>query len=298
MAVVDRTLDQRVLDRRTLPHWLRSVVVHGAYLIACLIFVLPFIWAISGSLKGPYEVQQFPPQLIPNPIRWQNYEQIWQIVPLGQFLVNTLIITTLSLIGKIASAALVAYGFARFRFPGRDRLFLLVLSSLMLPVHVTLIPTFVMFYKLGWIDTFLPLIVPSYFGGGAFAIFLMRQFFRTLPLDLDEAAKIDGASYPQIFFWILLPLVRTGLLALAVLSFLGSWEEFLGPLIYLQSTEKLTVAVGLLFLSTQAGVELPGVPTTQLLMGASIVATIPPILLYIVVQRQLVQGIALTGIKG
>jgi ABC-type glycerol-3-phosphate transport system permease component len=155
-----------------------------------------------------------------------------------------------------------------------------------------------MFYQLGWIDTFLPLIVPSYFGGGAFAIFLLRQFFRTLPLDLDEAAKIDGASYPRIFWTILLPLSKPGLLALAVLGFLADWEDFLRPLIYLQSKEKLTLSIGLRFLASQAGVQMPGEPTTHLLMAASIVATIPPILLYVVVQRQLVQGIALTGSKG
>jgi ABC-type glycerol-3-phosphate transport system permease component len=168
----------------------------------------------------------------------------------------------------------------------------------MLPIHVTLIPRFVMFFKLGWVDTFLPLIVPSFFGGNAFAIFLLRQFFRNIPTELDEAARIDGASYVRIFVSILLPLARSALLALAILGFLAEWEDFLQPLIYLQSTDKLTISVGLRLLATQVTSDLSGEPTTHLLMAASIVASIPPILVYIAAQRQLVQGIVLTGSKG
>ncbi len=297
MAVAERTF-AAARGQAGSGRWARRLAVYAGYWVASALFAFPFVWALSGSLKTPYQVEEFPPRWIPDPVVWGNYAQIWQVVPLGRFLLNTVLISVLSLLGQVTTAAMVAYGFARFRFPGRDKLFLLVLSSLMLPMHVTLIPTFVMFYQVGWIDTFLPLIVPSYFGGGAFAIFLLRQFFRTLPLDLDEAAKIDGASYPRIFWSILLPLSKPGLLALAVLGFLADWEDFLRPLIYLQSKEKLTLSVGLRFLAAQAGVALPGEPTTHLLMAASVVATVPPILLYIFVQRQLVQGIALTGSKG
>lgn len=284
--------------RRGLPPWARTTLIYGGYWLAALFFVAPFLWAISGSLKNGYQVQQFPPQWIPDPVYWTNYLEIWQIVPLARFMWNTLVIALLSLAGQLLTASMVAYGFARFRFPLRDPLFLVMLSTLMLPIHVTLIPRFVLFFKLGWINTFLPLIVPAYFGGSAFAIFLLRQFFKNIPMEMDEAARIDGAGYWRIFFTILLPLSRSALLALAILGFLAEWEDFLQPLIYLQSTEKLTISVGLRFLATQATSDISGEPTTHLLMAASIVAAIPPILLYIVAQRQLVQGLVLTGSKG
>ncbi len=286
------------IGRHRLPAWLRTTLVYGTYTVAGLFFVLPFAWAFSGSLKNGYQVQQFPPQWIPDPVYWTNYLEIWQVVPLARFMLNTLFIAGMALVGQLLTASMVAYGFARFRFPFRDVLFMVVLSTMMLPIHVTLIPRFVMFFKLGWVDTFLPLIVPSFFGGTPFAIFLLRQFFKNIPIELDEAARIDGASYLRIFFSILLPLARSALLALAILGFLAEWEDFLQPLIYLQSTDKLTISVGLRFLATQVTSDLSGEPTTHYLMAASIVASIPPILVYIVAQRQLVQGIILTGSKG
>lgn len=297
MAAIERNLDA-ASSQPARVSWLRTPLIYASYWLASILFILPFLWAISGSLKNGYQIQQFPPQWIPDPILWENYLEIWRIVPLARFTWNTLVIAIFSLIGQLLTASMVAYGFARFRFPGRDALFLLVLSTLMLPIHVSLIPRFVMFFKLGWIDTFLPLIVPNYFGGSAFAIFLLRQFFKNIPKELDEAARLDGASYLQIFFRILLPLSKPALLALTVLGFLNEWEDFLQPLIYLQSTENLTISVGLRFLAAQAVSDLAGEPTTHLLMAASIVAAIPPILLYIVAQRQLVQGLILTGTKG
>lgn len=285
-------------QRKGIPTWLRTTLIYGGYWLMSFFFIAPFLWAISGSLKSGYQVQQFPPQLIPDPIYWTNYLEIWEIVPLARFMWNSLLIALLTLIGQLLTASMVAYGFARFRFPMRDILFLVVLSTLMLPIHVTLIPRFILFFKLGWIDTFLPLIVPAYFGGNAFAIFLLRQFFKNIPMEMDEAARIDGAGYWRIFFTILLPLSRSALLALAILGFLAEWEDFLQPLIYLQSTEKLTISVGLRFLATQATSDISGEPTTHLLMAASIVMAIPPILLYIFAQRQLVQGLVLTGSKG
>jgi multiple sugar transport system permease protein len=276
----------------------RTILIYAAYWIAAIFFILPFVWAISGSLKNGYQIQQFPPVWIPDPILWQNYVEIWEVVPLARFMWNTVVIAALALFGQLLTSSMVAYGFARFRFPGRDMLFLLVLSSLMLPVHVTLIPRFVMFFKLQWVNTILPLVVPAYFGGSAFSIFLLRQFFRNIPLEMDEAARIDGAGYWRIFLQILLPLSRPAILALLILGFLAEWEDFLQPLIYLQSTEKLTVSVGLRFLATQISSDISGEPTTHLLMAASVVASIPPILVYILAQRQLVQGLILTGSKG
>ena len=177
---------------------LRTFAIYGVYIGASILFVIPFVWALSGSLKNPYQLELFPPEWIPDPVLWRNYAEIWTIVPLGRFMWNTLFIAVLSLAGQLFTASMVAYGFAKFRFPGRDVLFLLMLSTLMLPIHVSLIPRFVLFYKLQWVDTFLPLIVPNYFGGSAFAIFLLRQFFRNLPKEMDDAARIDGAGYWRI----------------------------------------------------------------------------------------------------
>ena len=289
-----------IVGRRQLPGWLRTILVYGAYILASAVFVFPFLWAISGSLKTGWQLEEYPPRFVPDPVQWHNYVEIWEIVPLARFIWNTLVITMLSMLGGVFTAALVAYGFARFRFPGRDVLFTILLATMMLPAQVTLIPQFVMFFKLHWVDTYLPLVVPSYFGGGAFGIFLLRQFFRTLPMELDEAAKIDGASYPRIFFTILLPLSKPALIALAIRRFLTGWGNFLGPLIYLNSPEKMTISVGLRFLATTANMEsqLSGEPTTHLLMAASVVATIPSILVYVVAQRYLIEGIVLTGTKG
>ena len=276
----------------------RTAVIYSAYIGSSILFTVPFVWALSGSLKNPYQLELFPPDLIPHPFLWVNYAEIWEIVPLARFMGNTLFVAILSLVGQLFTASMVAYGFSKFRFPGRDVLFLIMLSTLMLPIHVTLIPRFVMYFKMGWIDTYLPLIVPNYFGGSAFAIFLLRQFFRNIPKEMDDAARIDGAGYWRVFFQILLPLSKSALIALVILGFLNDWEDFLQPLIYLQDTDKLTISVGLRFLATTATSDISGEPTTHLLMAASIVSSIPPILLFVVAQRQLVQGLVLTGSKG
>ena len=299
MAVHRVSSPRRPTKKEKLLAGLRTVATYGAYWIASAIFITPFVWAISGSLKTGYQLEEFPPRLLPDPVQWRNYLDIWDIVPLARYMWNTVVLTVFSLVGTIASASVVAYGFARFRFPGRDKLFMLVLMTMMLPAQVTLIPTFVMFFKIGWIDTYYPLIVPSYFGGGAFAIFLFRQFFRTIPLELDEAAKIDGASYLRVFVQILLPVSTPVLIAILIRGFLAQWNNFLGPLIYLNSSDKMTLSVGLRLLSQSAAVQadLSGEPTTHLLMAASVVATIPPVLLYVLAQKQLVEGITLTGLK-
>lgn len=276
------------------------ILKYGAYWIMSAIFIFPFVWAISGSLKTGYQLEEFPPRLLPEVIQWKNYVRIWSIVPLARYIWNTIVITIFSMIGQVTSASLVAYGFARFRFPGREKLFLVLLATMMLPGQVTLIPQFIGFFKLGWVNTYLPLTVPAYFGGGAFSIFLFRQFFRTIPLELDEAAKIDGANYLRTFVQILVPVSTPVFLAMMIRGFLGHWGEFMGPLIYLSSNEKMTISVGLRILAQTASrqADLSGEPTTHLLMAASIVTTIPPVLLYAIAQRQLVEGITLTGTKG
>jgi ABC-type glycerol-3-phosphate transport system permease component len=209
---------------------------------------------------------------------------------------NSAVITIGHMAGQLASASLVAYGFARFRFPGRDALFMLVLSTLMLPPQVTLIPTFIIFRTLGWLDTYKPLIVPAYFGGGAFAIFLFRQFYLTIPKEYDEAAKIDGASSLLIFLRILVPMSKPVFITMAIFSFLGSWNAFFYPLIYLNTLEKFTLQLGLQYFRRSA--DAGGQPTEHLLMASAMVATLPCVLLFLVLQRYFVRGVVLSGIKG
>lgn len=268
-----------------------------AIIIGCsLLFTLPFLWTIGTSLKAQDELYTFPPTFLPSVPRWANYAAVFELAPFGRFLLNTMIITVVAVIGQTSSAAVVAYGFSRFRFPGRNVLFLIVLATMMLPWHVTIVPSFLLFRTLGWINTFLPLIVPSFFGGGPFFIFLLRQFFLSIPRDLDEAAKIDGASSFQIFWMILLPLSKVALATVAIFSFIEHWNEFIGPLIYLNSTNLFPVSIGLRYFlaSTFTGDE----PRDAILMAASLIVALPPLILFFVAQKYFVEGIATTGIKG
>jgi ABC-type glycerol-3-phosphate transport system permease component len=263
---------------------------------ASLMFMAPFFWTVSSSLKSVTEIFNFPPSIFPAAPQWSNYAEVWRRVPFGTFTLNTIIITTLSVTGTLLTSSLVAYSFARFRYPGRDIFFLLTLSTLMLPYEVTLIPTYLLFNRLGWLDTFLPLIVPYWFGGNAFSIFLMRQFFLTIPRELDDAARIDGANFIRIFWNILMPLSGPALATLAVIGFINHWNDFLGPLIYLDSRQNYTIALGLRYFQNSAG--LGSEPMDHLLMAAAVTFTIPCIVIFFLAQRYFVQGIALSGVKG
>jgi multiple sugar transport system permease protein len=225
---------------------------------------------------------------------WQNYpDTLFGVLPFDRFFVNTFIISFLSLVGTVLSAALVAFGFARIKFVGRDVLFVVLLSTLMLPPSVTIIPTFILFRYLGWIDTWLPLIVPSFFGG-AFSIFLMRQFYMTIPYDLDEAAKIDGASNLLIWWRIMIPLSMPVLATIAVLNFMDDWNAFLRPLIYLTTLDKQMLGVGLAFFRGLSS----GYSKWNYMMAASTMMTIPIILLFFFAQKYFVKGIVMTGMGG
>ena len=261
---------------------------------ACLVMV-PLVWMISTSLKELKDVFTFPPEFIPNPVAWDNYPVALTILPFHLFFRNTMIICVTSLVAATASSALVGYGFARLQFPGRDVLFLIVLSTMMIPGQVTLIPLYMLFKELGWIDTFWPLIIRSFFGG-AFYIFLFRQFFMTIPKEMDDAAEIDGCSKLGIFWRVILPLSKAPLGMVAIFSFMFHWNEFLNALIYLNSMEKRTLALGLTaFRASQEG----SVTTSwNLLMAASVVVMIPPMIVFFVAQRYFIQGIVFTGIKG
>jgi multiple sugar transport system permease protein len=289
--------------RRTPVHRIAAFVNRTLlYLLAIslsLLFLFPFFWTVSTSLKQPIELIKFPPTILPETPQWINYTQIWGLgagINFGQFFLNSAIITGLALVGQVISAFLVGYGFARFRFPGRDILFAVCLSTLILPPHVTIIPLFVLFRSLHWIDTFLPLIVPSFFGGGAFTIFLVRQFIMTLPIEIDEAALMDGASRLGILFRIILPNSGPVLATVAIFGFIGHWNQFLEPLIFLNSARKYTVPLGLWFLRAQEG--QAGLPKDNLLMAGAVLATLPIIIVFFIAQKYFVRGIAMSGLKG
>ncbi len=255
--------------------------------------ILPFLWMVSTSLKVPKQIFKFPPIWIPNPIQWQNYPDAWtKYTNFNIPLMNSLIVTLTNIAGNLFSCSLAAYGFARLRAPGKNILFMLVLGTMMVPMWVTLIPQYVLFARLGWTNTLLPLTVPAWFGW-PFFIFLLRQFFLTLPKELDDAARIDGASTWGIFSRILLPLTKPALATVAVFSFIGNWNNFIAPLIYLRDPEKQTLALAMQrFQGTQGNVQY------NYMMAVAVISLIPIIVLFFVAQRFFVQGIVMSGIKG
>jgi len=265
------------------------------YLLLTLIgavLMVPLVWLLSSSLKTEGQIFVVPPVWLPSPVEWSNYPEVFRRVPWGQAWLNSTIVTLGATTGQVVSAALVAFGFARLRFPGRDVLFIILISTVMIPYHVTLIPTYVLFRELGWLNTFLPLIVPSWFGGGAFYIFLMRQFYMRLSFELDDAARVDGAGNWRIFTDVVLPQSKPVLGVVAIFAFLAHWNDFFGPFIYLNSTEKYTLPLMLrLFQSVESS-------QWAMLMAASVMTAIPCVALYFVAQRYFIQGVVFTGIKG
>ncbi|MCX6374867.1 MAG: carbohydrate ABC transporter permease [Armatimonadetes bacterium] len=272
----------------------QSVTRIGTYcaLIAfSAVFFFPFLWLVSTSVKPDAQIMVMPQKWIPHPFQWSNYSEGLTFVPFPLFLRNTLIICTANVIGVLLSCPLVAYGLSIIPWKGRDILFIIILSTMMLPYQVVMVPLFTIFTRLGWIDTFLPLTVPAFLGN-AFFIFLLRQFFMTIPKDLIDAAKIDGCSELQTYGRIVLPLAKPVLATVALFTFMGSWNDFLGPLIYLFDQSKYTVSLGLAMFSSQYG------SYWGMLMAVSTVVTVPIILLFFFTQRTFIQGITLTGIKG
>ena len=259
-----------------------------------LLMIMPFYWLISTSFKTIKNIYIYPIQWFPDPIRWQNYTELFEQVPVLLYTRNTLIITFFNTIGVLFSASLAGYSFARLRFKGRDLMFSVLLSTIMVPFAVTMIPLYVMFSRLGWVGTFLPLIVPPFFGA-PINTFMLRQFFRTIPMELEDAARIDGASRPRIFVQIMLPLAKPALTVTAIQSFLYGWNAFLQPLIYLKKNKLWTLALGV----NSLGMFMPGVPdTTHFQMALATIMVLPPVILYFVAQRAFVRGIVLTGLKG
>lgn len=266
------------------------LLIYLVLTVGGLLYTFPFLWMIRTSLMSVGSMFLDPPQAIPNPVMWENYRVMWQTGPFLHWVVNSLLVTGIGIITNTFTSALVAFGFARTRFPGRNFFFVLVLATMMLPGHVTIIPQFIIFKQIQWLDTLLPLIVPGLFGS-AFHIFVMRQFFLTLPLELDEAAEIDGASPWDIFWRIIIPLSKPAVATVAVFTFIGRWNQFFEPLIFIQTPERLTLAVGVNWFRTQYGTEF------HLLMAASVVAVLPIIVVFFFAQQQFIRGIALTGVK-
>jgi ABC-type glycerol-3-phosphate transport system permease component len=270
----------------------------GMFLIYALLIILgsaillPFIWTLSSSLKPFGAGIKFPPEFIPEVFVWDNYPKVFRMIPFMTFFRNSVFVTGMALIGELLSASMVAYSFARLRFPGRNLLFYIVLGTMMIPYPVIMVPTFIIFRLLNFVGTYLPLILPPYFGP-AFSIFLLRQFFLTINSELDEAAKVDGANEFTIYWRIILPLAKPALATIAIFSFMANWNDFLTPLIYLQEKNMFTLALGVNFLrSFRGGGDL------SVQMAASVMFMLPCIILYFIAQRNIVQGIVTTGLKG
>ena len=256
------------------------------------LFVLPFLWMVSTSFKETGQAYRFPPEFIPQPFTVKNYVSLWGgPIPFDRFYLNTITIVILSEIGTLTSCTLVAYSFARLKWWGRDVWFIVLLATMMLPFQVVMIPIYIIFRNLGWLDTLLPLVVPTFFGN-PFYIFLLRQFFLGIPRDLEDAARVDGAGTFRILWQIFLPLSKPVLLTIAMFTFVGHWNDFLGPLLYLSSVDKMTISVGLAMFQGRGGSNWPA------LMSAATLATIPILIIFTLFQRYFVKGIVLTGMKG
>ncbi|NJN83369.1 MAG: carbohydrate ABC transporter permease [Caldilineaceae bacterium] len=258
--------------------------------------MLPFVWTVSSAFKSVPELYIFPPTWFPESPQPENFVRIWQVVPFAQWTFNSTMVVLFNIVAEVFAASAVAYGFSRFNFYGRNFLFVVLLSTMMLPIYVTIIPRFLIFRSLGWIDSLATLIVPPFFGGGAFYIFLLRQFFMTIPRDFDEAAFVDGASSFTIFWRIILPLSKPALSTVAIFSFLASWNNFIEPLIYLNTAMNFTLPLGLTWFRVVPMEQ--GEPRDHLLMAASVTFTLPAIILFFAAQRYFVRGIVMSGLKG
>lgn len=271
-------------------HPLLKVLMYLLLIAGAVFMVFPFIWMLSTSLKTVGAISQMPPQLIPNPLNWDNYVTIWNKVDFGRYTLNSFFIVSIEMVGSLVSSAFVAFGLAMFTFRLRGLIYMIMLATLMIPSQVTMIPTYFIWKEFGALNSYYPLIVPSFLGG-AFGIFLMHQFIKSLPKELYESATIDGCSPPGIFFKIYLPLCKPALAALGVFTFMGAWNNTLGPLIYLQDKELYTLPLGLLYLKSEN-------VNQALLMAGAVITTLPVVIVYLFAQRQFVQGIASTGMKG
>lgn len=281
-----------VSSRATWRSYAQRLMAHAALIFLSAVFIVPFFWMVTTSVKTDAQLFEFPIEWVPNPVTLDHYRYGLTFVPFGRYILNTLFVAGVSVAGTVLSCSMVAYSLARISWPGRNVLFIILLATLMIPFPVTMVPLFIMFSNMGWVNTFLPLTVPAFFGN-AFFIFLLRQFFMTIPRDLSDAARVDGANELRIFLGVILPLSKPALATVALFTFINAWSDFLGPLIYLGgASEKFTVSLGLSIFQGEYSTEFGA------LMAASTVMLLPIVVLFFLTQRTFIQGITLTGIKG
>lgn len=286
-------MSQHFVEPSSGMRFLRTLGRILAYLIVTLgavIMVAPFLWMLSTAFKGGGNIFDYPPTWIPDPVTYEHFREVWTVVPFGRYLFNSLFIAVCVTLGEVLTSALAAYAFARLRFPGRDAIFLMYLATLMIPGQVTIIPNFILMRYLGWINTYEGLIIPTAFT--AFGTFLLRQYFLSIPRELEEAARVDGASYFQVWWRIIMPLASPAIATLGVFSFMGAWNSFLWPFIMVSTSDMRTLTVALRSLQSEYGTEW------GMMMAGSLIAMLPMLVIFLFAQRYFVRGIATTGFGG
>lgn len=269
----------------------KSIIYIILFLIS-FVCLVPFYWMIRSSLMDMSQIFTMPPIWIPKPIKFSNYKEALTMLPFGRYFLNTLFVVVFTVLGTVITSSLCAYSFSRIEWKGRDTVFGILLTAMMIPFAVTLIPTFIGWQKLGVVNSYAPLIVPAWFGGGVFNVFLLRQFFRTIPKELDEAARIDGAGHFTIYSKIIIPLSKPSLIVVSLFSFMGSWNDFLGPLVYLNDGDKFTLSLGLMQFQGMYSAQW------QYMMAAATVVLVPIVIIFFIGQKYFIEGISMSGMKG
>lgn len=267
-------------------------IIYIILLFISFVCLVPFYWMIRSSLMDMSQIFTMPPIWIPKPIKFSNYKEALTMLPFGRYFLNTLFVVVFTVLGTVITSSLCAYSFSRIEWKGRDTVFGILLTAMMIPFAVTLIPTFIGWQKLGVVNSYAPLIVPAWFGGGVFNVFLLRQFFRTIPKELDEAARIDGAGHFTIYSKIIIPLSKPSLIVVSLFSFMGSWNDFLGPLVYLNDGDKFTLSLGLMQFQGMYSAQW------QYMMAAATVVLIPIVIIFFIGQKYFIEGISMSGMKG
>lgn len=270
--------------------YLAKPLLYALLLIVAVSMLVPFLWMLSTSLMSELEVYQFPPRFIPSIVRWSNFSEAMTLQPFGRFFLNSLIVAAASVIGQLSFCSMAAYAFARIRFPWREKIFALYLATMMIPAIVTIIPAFLIVTSFGWVNTYWALFTPTV--SSVWGIFLLRQFFLTIPRELEDAARVDGASELTVFFRVVIPLSRPALATLAIFAFMGSWKDFLWPLIVTNRADMRTVEVGIASFNSLYSTDWPHQ------MAAAVVVMCPIIIIFILAQKYFVRGITMTGLKG
>lgn len=284
----------RSISRTRVTRTLSTAVWYVVTSALALVFLLPFIYMVSTAFKTPQQCVAYPPQFIPRPFTIRSFQTAFSQFPFVRYVLNSIFVTGMNVLGTLLSCSFVAFGFARVEGRGRNFWFTVLLSTMMIPGFITLLPLFTIYVRIGWINTYLPLIVPSFLAMNAFSIFLLRQFFMGFPRELDEAAQIDGCSYFGVLYRILMPNAKTVLFVTAIFALVNNWNDFFGPMVFLNDNSKYTLAVGLIMFKSNYGATLDLGP----MMAVAMVSIVPVMILYVVAQKYFVQGIVTTGLKG